>query len=45
LIAKQRALRLLNSVLHDVDFTGIDVVLASVLLFTEFELADFGTKD
>jgi hypothetical protein len=45
LIAKQRALRLLNSVLHDVDSTGIDVALVSVLLFTEFELADFGTKD
>ena len=43
--AKQRALRLLNSVLNDVDSTGIDVALGSVLLFTEFELADFGPKD
>jgi hypothetical protein len=45
LIAKYRALRLLNSVLNDVNSTGIDVALGSVLLFTEFELADLGTND
>lgn len=45
LIAKQRALRFLNSVLNNVNSTSIDVALGSVLLFTEFELADFGTKD
>ena len=45
LIAKQRALKSLNSVLNDVNSTGIDVALGSVLLFTEFELADSGTKD
>lgn len=45
LIAKQRSLQLLNSALYNIDSTGIDVALGSVLLFTEFELADFGTKD
>ena len=43
--AKQRALELLNSVLNNVDSTGIDVALGSVLLFTEFELAHFDSKD
>ncbi|RDW63302.1 hypothetical protein BP6252_10847 [Coleophoma cylindrospora] len=45
LVAKHRALRFLTAVLNDVDSTGIDIALGSVLLFTEFELADSGIKD
>ena len=42
LSAKQRALRLLNSALNDMASADIDVTLAAVLLFIEFELIDSG---
>ncbi len=42
LTAKQRALRLLNSALNDMASADIDVTLAAVLLFIEFELIDSG---
>jgi hypothetical protein len=42
LVAKQRALHLLNSALNDMPPADIDVTLAVVLLFIEFELIDSG---
>ena len=42
LAAKQRALRLLKSVLSSIDSVNLDVVLAVVLLFVQFELIDSG---
>ncbi|KUJ21359.1 uncharacterized protein LY89DRAFT_577473 [Mollisia scopiformis] len=45
LIAKQRALGSLSSILNDVGSSDIDVTLGTILLFIEFELTDFGTKD
>jgi Fungal specific transcription factor domain len=42
LAAKQRALHLLNSALNDMPSADIDVTLAVVLLFIEFELIDSG---
>ena len=45
LVAKQRALCLLNSALNSIASVNIDVTLAVVLLFIEFELIDYGRAD
>lgn len=45
LAAKQRAFHLLNSTLTTMTSVDIDVALAVVLLFIEFELLDSGRND
>lgn len=45
LISKQSALRLLRQALEDTPSVDMDIILASVLLFIEFELIDSGKDD
>jgi Fungal specific transcription factor domain/Fungal Zn(2)-Cys(6) binuclear cluster domain len=45
LLAKQSALRLLRRILNDTQSADLEIVLASVLLFVEFELIDSGRDD
>ncbi|KAF2716177.1 hypothetical protein K431DRAFT_289638 [Polychaeton citri CBS 116435] len=45
LVAKQRALVMLNTALNNMGREDIDAILAMVLLFIEFELLDCGQKE
>jgi hypothetical protein len=45
LMAKHCALQLLNRALNEIKQVNLDIVLASVLLFIEFELIDSGKDD
>lgn len=45
LLAKQRALQLLSTALNNMNTELIDIALATVLLFVEFELIDSGKND